>query len=355
MKHVNIALLPGDGIGPEIVEQAVKAVNATAIKYGYDISYSRALIGAAAIDAVGTPYPPETHQVCMNADAILFGAIGDPRFDNNPDAKVRPEQGLLAMRKQLGLYANLRPVNTFASLIHRSPLRADLVEGADFICVRELTGGLYFGRPQGRSEDGNTAYDTCVYTRSEIDRICRLAFEYALKRRKKLTVVDKANVLATSRLWRETAQSLAPQYPDVEVEYMFVDNAAMKIIQQPRHFDVVVTENMFGDILTDEASVITGSLGLLPSASIGVHTSLFEPIHGSYPQAAGKNIANPVATILSAAMMFEYAFDDMEAGAAIRRAVDLSIENNIVTEDIAPEGIKPSSTTEVGDFIANNI
>lgn len=355
MKHVNIALLPGDGIGPEIVEQAVKAVNATAIKYGYDISYSRALIGAAAIDAVGTPYPPETHQVCMNADAILFGAIGDPRFDNNPDAKVRPEQGLLAMRKQLGLYANLRPVNTFASLIHRSPLRADLVEGADFICVRELTGGLYFGRPQGRSEDGDTAYDTCVYTRSEIDRICRLAFEYALKRRKKLTVVDKANVLATSRLWRETAQSLAPQYPDVEVEYMFVDNAAMKIIQQPRHFDVVVTENMFGDILTDEASVITGSLGLLPSASIGVHTSLFEPIHGSYPQAAGKNIANPVATILSAAMMFEYAFDDMEAGAAIRRAVDLSIENNIVTEDIAPEGIKPSSTTEVGDFIANNI
>lgn len=355
MKHINIALLPGDGIGPEIVEQAVKVVNATAKKYGYDISYSRALIGAAAIDAVGNPYPAETHEVCMNADAILFGAIGDPRFDNNPDAKVRPEQGLLAMRKQLGLYANLRPVNTFASLIHRSPLRADLVEGADFICVRELTGGLYFGRPQGRSEDGDTAYDTCVYSRHEIDRICRLAFEYAMKRRNKLTVVDKANVLATSRLWRETAQSIAKEYPSVEVEYMFVDNAAMKIIQQPRHFDVVVTENMFGDILTDEASVITGSLGLLPSASIGVHTSLFEPIHGSYPQAAGKNIANPVATILSAAMMFEYAFGDMEAGTAIRRAVNLSIENNIVTEDIAPEGVTPSSTSEVGDYIANNI
>ncbi len=355
MKHINIALLPGDGIGPEIVEQAVKVVDATAKKYGYDISYSRALIGAAAIDAVGNPYPAETHEVCMNADAILFGAIGDPRFDNNPDAKVRPEQGLLAMRKQLGLYANLRPVNTFASLLHRSPLRADLVEGADFICVRELTGGLYFGRPQGRSEDGDTAYDTCVYSRHEIDRICRLAFEYAMKRRNKLTVVDKANVLATSRLWRETAQCIAKEYPSVEVEYMFVDNAAMKIIQQPRHFDVVVTENMFGDILTDEASVITGSLGLLPSASIGVHTSLFEPIHGSYPQAAGKNIANPVATILSAAMMFEYAFGDMEAGTAIRRAVNLSIENNIVTEDIAPEGVTPSSTSEVGDYIANNI
>lgn len=355
MKHVNIALLPGDGIGPEIVEQAVKAVNAAASKYGYDISYSRALIGAAAIDAVGNPYPTDTHQICMNADAILFGAIGDPRFDNNPDAKVRPEQGLLAMRKQLGLFANLRPVNTFAGLIHRSPLRADLVEGADFICIRELTGGIYFGRPQGRSEDGETAYDTCVYTRSEIDRICRLAFDYAMKRRRKLTVVDKANVLATSRLWRETAQQIASQYPEVEVEYMFVDNAAMKIIQQPCHFDVVVTENMFGDILTDEASVITGSLGLLPSASIGVHTSLFEPIHGSYPQAAGKNIANPVATILSAAMMFEYAFGDMEAGAAIRRAVDLSIENNIVTEDIAPQGVNPSSTSQVGDYIANNI
>ena len=246
-------------------------------------------------------------------------------------------------------------MNTFASLLHRSPLRYDLVEGADFLCVRELTGGLYFGRPQGRSEDGNTAYDTCVYTRSEIERICRLGFEYAAKRRGKLTVVDKANVLATSRLWRETAKAMEKDYPNVEVEYMFVDNAAMKIIQQPRHFDVVVTENMFGDILTDEASVITGSLGLLPSASIGTYTSLFEPIHGSYPQAAGKNIANPIATILSAAMMFEYAFTDMEAGAAIRRAVDLSIEQNFVTEDIAPEGVTPRSTSEVGDFIASNI
>ena len=355
MKEIKIAVLAGDGIGPEIMAQAVKAVDKVAAKFDYKITYTHAVVGAAAIDAVGDPYPEATHQTCMEADAVLFGAIGDPRFDNNPEAKVRPEQGLLAMRKKLGLFANLRPVNTFPSLLHRSPLRHDLIEGADFICIRELTGGLYFGRPQGRSEDGQTAYDTCVYTRAEIERICRLGFEYAAKRRRHLTVVDKANVLATSRLWRETTKAMEKDYPEVEVDYMFVDNAAMKIIQQPRHFDVIVTENMFGDILTDEASVITGSLGLLPSASIGEGTSLFEPIHGSYPQAAGKNIANPIATILSAAMMFEYAFADMEAGAAIRRAVDLSIEKNIVTEDIAPAGVKPSTTSEVGDFIAANI
>ena len=355
MKQIKIAVLPGDGIGPEIVAQAVKAVDAVAAKFGYTIEYSHALVGAAAIDAVGNPYPEETHQTCIAADAVLFGAIGDPRFDNNPEAKVRPEQGLLAMRKKLGLYANLRPVNTFASLLHRSPLRADLVEGADFMCIRELTGGLYFGRPQGRTEDGNTAYDTCVYSREEIERICRLAFEYAAQRRGKLTVVDKANVLATSRLWRETAKAMEKDWPQVKVDYMFVDNAAMKIIQQPREFDVVVTENMFGDILTDEASVITGSLGLLPSASIGTGTSLFEPIHGSYPQAAGKNIANPIATILSAAMMFEYAFSDMAAGAAIRAAVDKSIKQGIVTEDIASAGTRSYSTSEVGDWIAANI
>ena len=273
MKKIKIAVLPGDGIGPEIVSQAVKAVDAAAARFGYEPHYTHALVGAAAIYAAGDPYPESTHKACMEADAVLFGAIGDPRFDNAPDAKVRPEQGLLAMRKKLGLYANLRPVTTFASLLHRSPLRADLVEGADFLCVRELTGGLYFGRPQGRSEDGDTAYDTCVYTRAEVERICRLGFEYASKRRGKLTIVDKANVLATSRLWRETAQRLAAEYHSVETEFMFVDNAAMKIIQQPRHFDVIVTENMFGDILTDEASVITGSLGLLPSASIGTGTS----------------------------------------------------------------------------------
>ena len=353
--NIKIAVLPGDGIGPEIIAQALEVTKAVCNKFGHSLEYKTGLVGACAIDATGNPYPDETHELCMQSDAVLFGAVGDLRFDNNPSAKVRPEQGLLAMRKKLGLYANLRPVTTFESLIEKSPLRPDIVRGADFMCIRELTGGLYFGRPQGRSEDGNTAYDTCVYSREEIERICRLGFEYAGKRRGKLTVVDKANVLATSRLWRETAKTMEKDYPNVEVEYMFVDNAAMKIIQQPKYFDVMVTENMFGDILTDEASVITGSLGLLPSASIGTGTSLFEPIHGSYPQAAGKNIANPIATILSAAMMFEYAFADMEAGAAIRKAVNLSIEQNVVTEDIAPEGVKPSSTTEVGDFIAKNI
>ncbi len=352
--ELNIALLPGDGIGPEIVEQAQKAVNAIAEKFGHKVSYTKGLVGATAIDAVGDPYPEETHEICMKSDAVLFGAIGDPRFDHDPNAKVRPEQGLLAMRKKLGLYANLRPVTTFKSLVHKSPLKTELVDGADFMAVRELTGGIYFGKPQGRSEDGNTAYDSSVYSREEIERILKLAFEYAGVRRKKLTVVDKANVLATSRLWREVAQKMEPDYPDIEVEYMFVDNAAMQIIQGPKNFDVMVTENMFGDILTDEASVITGSLGLLPSASIGTHTSVFEPIHGSYPQAAGKNIANPLATILSAAMMFEYAFKLMDEGALIREAVEKSIDEKIVTEDIA-EGGKAYSTTEVGEWIAKYI
>jgi len=352
--ELNIALLPGDGIGPEIVEQAQKAVNAIAEKFEHKVTYTKGLVGATAIDAVGDPYPEETHEICMKSDAVLFGAIGDPRFDHDPNAKVRPEQGLLAMRKKLGLYANLRPVTTFKSLVHKSPLKTELVDGADFMAVRELTGGIYFGKPQGRSEDGNTAYDSSVYSRDEIERILKLAFEYAGVRRKKLTVVDKANVLATSRLWREVAQKMELDYPDIEVEYMFVDNAAMQIIQGPKNFDVMVTENMFGDILTDEASVITGSLGLLPSASIGTHTSVFEPIHGSYPQAAGKNIANPLATILSAAMMFEYAFKLMDEGALIREAVEKSIDEKIVTEDIS-EGGKAYSTTEVGEWIAKYI
>jgi len=350
---LNIAVLPGDGIGPEIVEQARKALDAVFAKKGHKAVYTESLVGATAIDKTGNPYPDETHELCMNADAVLFGAIGDPKYDNDPKAKVRPEQGLLAMRKKLGLYANIRHVTTFPSLIHKSPLRADLVEGADFVAIRELTGGIYFGRPQGRSEDGKTAFDTNVYTVEEIERITRLAFDFAMKRRKKLTVVDKANVLATSRLWRETVQNIAPDYPEVDVEYMFVDNAAMQIIQWPKRFDVMVTENMFGDILTDEASVITGSLGLLPSASIGLHTSVFEPIHGSYPQAAGKNIANPLATILSAALMLESAFDLKEEATMIRKAVDASLQQGKVTEDI--DKTNPSSTSAVGDWIANYI
>ena len=350
---LNIAVLAGDGIGPEIIEQALKVTKAVCAKFGHELQYKHAITGACAIDQVGDPYPAETHQLCMDSDAVLFGAIGDPKFDNDPTAKVRPEQGLLRMRKELGLYANLRPVETFESLLHKSPLRQDLVKGADFMCIRELTGGIYFGE-KGRSEDGNMAYDNCVYHREEIERILKLGFEYAMKRRKKLTVVDKANVLESSRLWRQIAQEMAPQYPEVETEYMFVDNAAMRIIQWPKSFDVMVTENMFGDILTDEASVITGSLGLLPSASIGLHTSVFEPIHGSYPQAAGKNIANPIATVLSAAMMFEYAFNLTEEGALIRKAVTASLEAGVVTEDIAGDG-KSYKTSEVGDWLADYV
>jgi len=351
---LNIAVLPGDGIGPEITEQALKVTQAICEKFGHELSYKHGITGACAIDAVGNPYPDETHELCMNSDAVLFGAIGSPKYDNDPSAKVRPEQGLLNMRKKLGLYANIRPVATFPSLLHKSPLRADLVEGADFMCIRELTGGLYFGRPQGRAEDGNTAYDTCIYTREEVERILHLSYKFARQRNKKVTIVDKANVLATSRLWRQIGQEIAPQYPDVETEFMFVDNAAMRIIQWPKSFDVLVTENLFGDILTDEASVITGSLGMLPSASIGIHTSVFEPIHGSYPQAAGKNIANPLATILSAALMFEYAFGLMEEGKMIREAVDASMEQGVVTEDIASTG-KAYKTSEVGEWIVDFI
>lgn len=352
---LSIAVLPGDGIGPEIVEQALNVTKAVCQKFGHELVYETALTGACAIDAYGDPYPESTHELCMRSDAVLFGAIGAPKYDNDPTAKVRPEQGLLAMRKKLGLYANVRPVTVFPSLIERSPLRSDLVKDADFVCIRELTGGLYFGKPQGRSEDGNSAVDTCSYTRPEIERILKLAYEYAGKRRKKLTVVDKANVLETSRLWRQIAQEMAPSYPDIETEFMFVDNAAMRLIQWPASFDVMVTENMFGDILTDEASVITGSLGMLPSASVGLHTSVFEPIHGSYPQAAGKNIANPLATVLSAAMMFEYAFGLMEEGALIREAVAASMDAGFVTEDISIEGQKVCTTSEVGDWLVNYI
>ncbi|WP_416864985.1 MAG: 3-isopropylmalate dehydrogenase [Imperialibacter sp.] len=345
-----IATLPGDGIGPEIVDQAVKVLKAIGEKYGHSFDFQFALTGAAAIDKVGEPYPDATHEICMAADAVLFGAIGDPKYDNDPKAKVRPEQGLLGMRKKLGLYANIRPVATFPSLIDKSPLKNDRVEGADFVVVRELTGGIYFGQPRGRTEDQKTAFDTCVYSVDEIERILKLAFEYARKRNKRLTVVDKANVLASSRLWREVSQRMEKDYPEITVDYMFVDNAAMQLIQWPKKFDVMVTENMFGDILSDEASVITGSLGLLPSASVGLHTSVFEPIHGSYPQAAGKNIANPVATILSAAMLLE-SFNLLDEAKKIKDAVNASLDANFVTEDISKEASK--STSEVGDWVAD--
>ena len=352
MKY-DIALLPGDGIGPEVICQAVKAVDAVSTKFGHTVSYKFAYAGACAIDRYGDAFPEVTYQTCLDCDAVLFGAVGDPKYDNDPTAKVRPEQGLLAMRKQLGLFANLRPVETFKSLVHKSPLKEELVDGADFLCIRELTGGMYFGE-KGRLDGGDTAYDTNIYHRYEIERILKQAFEFAMRRRKHLTVVDKANVLESSRLWRQVAQEMAPQYPEVTTDYMFVDNAAMKLITGPKFFDVIVTENTFGDILTDEASVVSGSMGLLASASIGEKTGVYEPIHGSYPQAAGKYIANPLAAILSAAMMFEYAFGRMEEGTAIRKAVALSIENNIVTEDLAGSG-RAYSTIEVGDWVAAHI
>lgn len=351
--NFNIAVLPGDGIGPEIVEQAIKVVNAVGKKFSHTFKYEYAYVGAIAIDKTGSPLPEDTLAKCKASDAVLFGAIGDPRYDNDPKAKVRPEQGLLAMRKELGLYANIRPVATFSSLADKSPLKKEIVEGVDLVMVRELTGGIYFGKPQGRSEDGKTAYDSCVYSVHEVERIVKLACNLAMARRKKLTVVDKANVLATSRLWRETAQKISAEYPGLEMDFMFVDNAAMQLIQWPGRFDVIVTENMFGDILSDEASVITGSMGLLPSASVGTHTSVFEPIHGSYPQAAGKNIANPLATILSAAMMFETAFNLYEEGKAIRAAVDKSIEAGFTTEDL--NKTSPRKTSEVGDWVAEKI
>ncbi len=354
MTKKKIAVLPGDGIGPEIIDQALKVLKAVEKKFNHQFEFQKAWVGAAAIDHTGNPYPEETHQICLESDAVLFGAIGHPKYDNDPGARIRPEQGLLSMRKKLGLYANIRPTATFKSLLNRSPLKNNIVEGADFITIRELTGGIYFGEPRGITEDGQKAFDTCVYSVEEIQRIARLAFEYAQNRRKKLTAVDKANILATSRLWRSTIQNMAKDYPDVELEFLYVDAAAMRIIQWPTGFDVIVTENLFGDILTDEASVITGSLGMSPSASIGLHTSVFEPIHGSYPQAAGKNIANPNGTILSAAMMLEHAFNMHEEAGLIRQAVDASLVESIVTEDLADKD-KGYSTSHVGDWITDYI
>ena len=346
-----IAVLPGDGIGPEISEQGVAVMNAICKRFGHNVDYKYAICGADAIDKVGDPFPAETLKICQEADAVLFSAVGDPKFDNNPTAKVRPEQGLLATRKQLGLFANIRPVQTFGCLLHKSPLRADLVKDADFICIRELTGGMYFGE---KYQDNDKAYDTNAYTREEIERILKVAFEYARKRRKHLTVVDKANVLASSRLWRQIAQEMAPQYPDVNTDYMYVDNAAMRMIQEPRFFDVMVTENTFGDILTDEGSCISGSMGLLPSASTGLSTPVFEPIHGSWPQAKGLNIANPLAQILSVAMLFEY-FDLSAEGAMIREAVDASLDACVRTPEIQVDGGEKYGTREVGAWIVNYI
>ena len=346
---LKIAILPGDGIGPEIMTQAINVLNIISDKFNHQFEFEEALVGAAAIDKVGDPYPEATHEVCMKSDAVLFAAVGALKYDNDPAAPIRPEQGLLAMRKKLGLFANIRPVATFDCLLHKSPLKEELLKGADFIVIRELTGGMYFGE---KYEDRDKAYDTDIYTRPEIERILKVSFEMALKRKKHLTVVDKANVLASSRLWRRIAKEMEPLYPDVNTDYMFIDNASMRVLTEPRFFDVIVTENTFGDILTDETSCITGSMGLQPSSSLGLHTPLFEPVHGSWPQAAGKNIANPLAQILSAAMLLEH-FGLKAEGALIRQAVNASLSANVRTPEIQVEGGSHYGTSEVGQWIVN--
>ena len=348
---LNIAILAGDGIGPEIMKQGVAVLDAIAIKFGHEFVYEEALVGACAIEACGDAYSDSTHEVCMKADAVLFAAVGDLKYDNDPTAKIRPETGLLAMRKKLGLYANIRPVATFDCLLHKSPLKEDLLRGADFVVIRELTGGMYFGE---KHQDSDMAFDTNIYTRPEIERILKVAFEMAMKRSKHLTVVDKANVLASSRLWRQVAKEMEPQYPEVKTDYMFIDNASMRVLTEPRFFDVIVTENTFGDILTDETSCITGSMGLQPSSSLGEHTPLFEPVHGSWPQAAGQNLANPLAQILSAAMLLEH-FGLEREGALIREAVNASLDANVRTPEIQVDGGAKYGTKEVGQWIVDYI
>ena len=348
MVSKKIAVLPGDGIGPEVCRQAVKVLEAVAERFDHHFDLNSHPMGACAIDATGSPLPDETLAACRAADAVLLGAIGDPKYDHDPTAKVRPEQGLLRLRKELGLFANIRPVAAYDVLLEHSPLKKERIQGTDMVIFRELTGGIYFGS-KGRTADGEAAYDHCTYSRPEVERIAHLAFRAAAGRRRHLTLVDKANVLETSRLWREVVRDLAAHYPEVTVDYLFVDNAAMQVILNPTQFDVILTENMFGDIISDEASVIAGSLGLLPSASIGEAVALFEPIHGSYPQAKGRGIANPIAAILSAAMLLEHLALPAEA-ALVREAVDEALNNGILTPELNPTA--PYTTEEVGNYIA---
>lgn len=346
----NIAVIAGDGIGPEVTNEAIKVLNAVATKFKHQFHYHYELMGAIAIDKTGVPLPEKTIETALKSDAVLLGAIGDPKYDNDPSAKVRPEQGLLLLRKSLNLFANIRPVKTYPALQHLSPLKQHNAKDTDLVIYRELTGGIYFGEKK-LSDDGQSASDSCTYSKFEIERIARKAFDAAMLRRKKLTLVDKANVLETSRLWRKTVKEIQVDYPEVAVDFMFVDNAAMQLIMNPRQFDVILTENMFGDILSDEASVISGSLGLLPSSSIG-EKALFEPIHGSYPQAAGKDIANPLGAILSVAMMLDH-FELHTEATHVRRAVDWTMENGFVTRDI--DGVNSYATSTVGDLISEYI
>jgi 3-isopropylmalate dehydrogenase len=354
--QAKIAVLPGDGIGPDVAAEAVKVLKKVADTYGHEFVFEEALIGGAAMDVTGNPLPDETLQLCRESDAILLAAVGDPKYDD-PRAPVRPEQGLLALRRGLGVFANLRPVKLFKQLLHASTIKSEVIEDVDLLVVRELTGGIYFGQRGRKHTDGvQGAYDTMFYTVPEIERVVRVAFDLARKRCKKVTSVDKANVLESSRLWRETASRVAKEYPDVEFDSMYVDIAAMRLVRYPNVFDVIVTGNMFGDILTDEASMIAGSMGMLPSGAIGAHKpGLFEPIHGSAPKYTGQNVVNPIATILSAAMLLRYSLELEEEAQAIEDAVQVVLEEGYRTKDIAEEGRRLVGTREMGSLIADRI
>ncbi len=348
---LNIAVLAGDGIGPEVMAEAIKCLRSVEETFGHSFTFRKALVGATAIDKTGNPLPEKTLQICRDSDAVLFGAIGSPKYDGNPTSKVWPEQGLFRLRKELGLFANIRPVKVFPALVKQSPLAKKVIQHTDLVIYRELSSGIYYG-DKSTNEANNSATDTCTYTESEISRIAHLAFKAAKGRRKKLTLVDKANVLETSRLWRRTVYTIAKSYPEVTLECLFIDNAAVQMILNPSQFDVILTDIMFGDILSDQGSVIAGSIGLLPSASVGADYAMFEPIHGSYPYAKDKNIANPVAAILSTAMLLQH-FKLEEESDAVVAAVLKSFSKKIVTPDIM--GSSKYGTNYVGDFIADNI
>jgi 3-isopropylmalate dehydrogenase len=352
-----IIILPGDGIGKEVTASGKKVLEQITDCFGHNFVYDYATIGHEAIEATGNPLPDETLEKLKNCDAILFGAVGHPKYDNDPSAKIRPEQGLLKMRKELGLYANLRPIKLFDELLSASSIKPEVLKGADILFFRELTGDVYFGE-RGRKDNGDTAFDTMIYSRYEVERIAHKAFKAAQQRSKKLTSVDKANVLESSRLWREVVQEVARQYPDVSVEHMFVDAAAMKLVQNPRGFDVVVTGNLFGDILTDEASQIAGSMGMLASASIGDTVGLYEPIHGSAHDITGKGIANPLASILSAALMLDISFGLKEEADNVIKAVAQTLKEGYRTRDIADASTpheKILGTEVMGNIVCNKI
>ncbi|MFA5461467.1 MAG: 3-isopropylmalate dehydrogenase [Sulfurimonas sp.] len=351
MKIYKIALIKGDGIGPEIIDEAVKVLDAIASCCNLEFSYEEALMGGCAYDITGDPLPQETINISLKSDAVLFGAIGGAKWDNLPREK-RPESGLLRFRKELGVYANLRPATVFDELINASSLKPEVVKGVDLMVVRELIGGIYFGEPKGRDE--NKGWNTMVYTRDEIIRIAHQAFKIAMSRSKKVCSIDKANVLDVSQLWREVVIEVALEYPEVELTHMYVDNAAMQLIRDPRQFDVMLTGNIFGDILSDEASMLSGSIGLLPSASVGAKIGVYEPIHGSAPDIAGQGIANPIATILSASMMLRYALGEHEAADKIDAAVKRALKEGYRTKDLAQYDAKEvCSTSEMGSIIAN--